>query len=79
MMHHIREMVEGNDSEPARMKVVFVPTEENVADIETKNVNEKTHHTLVPIIKNGMFRGIYDKANREDVKKGDSKTNHPGP
>ena len=70
-MHHSREMIEGTEDELPRMKVVFVPTEENVADIETKNVTEKIHSQLVPLIKNGLFRGIYDKTNREDVKKSD--------
>ena len=67
-MHHIREMVEGTDNEAPRLCVKFIRTENNVADIETKNVTEKTHKALVPIIKNGTFAVLIDRANREDVK-----------
>ena len=73
-MHHIREMIEGTADDGARMKVVFVRTDDNVADVLTKNVTEKIHNYLVPIIKNGTFAIIYDKANREDVKMGDVQT-----
>ena len=39
-----------------------------------KNVTEKIHNCLMPIIKNGTFVIIYEKANREDVKMGDIQT-----
>ena len=66
-MHHIREMVEGTEDKAPRMEVRFIPSEANIADLETKNDTEKIHNYLMPILKNGLFRWIYDKANREDV------------
>jgi hypothetical protein len=61
-MHHIREMI--NDK---RMRTKFIRSENNAADVLTKNVTEKIHNTLVPKIKHGELTAIYDTATREDV------------
>ena len=49
------------------MEVKFICTDDNIADVLTKNITKKIHNYLVPLLKNGEFRKIYDKANREDV------------
>ena len=67
-------MIEGTQDEGPRMRVQFIRTEDNVADIQTKNVTEKVHNHLVPIIKNGTFSALIDHADREDVKKDDDQT-----
>jgi len=60
--HHIREM-----EEEGRLRVVFVRSENNYADIMTKNVTEKIHTELSPGIKKGKLLKVYVAATREDV------------
>ena len=68
-MHHIREMTSSMEGELPRMTVTFVRSEENAADVLTKNVTEKIHDKLVPLIREGRLLEVYDSAHREDVKK----------
>ena len=64
--HHIREMT--SDPDP-RLKVVFVRTDENPADILTKNVTEALHVKHTERITQGGLTAVYETADREDVKK----------
>ena len=65
--HHIREMMKGDDP---RLSVQFVPSEENFADLETKNVTEGIHSHLANRLKDGRIQSAIFAANgREDVKK----------
>ena len=61
--HHIREMYK-----EGRLQVRFVRSENNYADLMTKNVTEKIHKELAPGIKQGKMMLVFDAATREDVK-----------
>lgn len=70
--HHIRELMQGEDP---RLRVCFVRSEMNFADLMTKNVTEKIHNELVPALKNGdIARAIFEIVNREDVEESNGKT-----
>ena len=67
-MHHIREMMTKEDDKEARLVVKFVRSENNIADVETKNVTEKIHDLLVPVVREGLMKSLISAADREDVK-----------
>lgn len=69
-MHHIREMMASTDGELARMIVKFIRSEWNLGDLATKNVTEKIHDTLTPVLREGLMQQIILASDREDVKKG---------
>ncbi|GAX17144.1 hypothetical protein FisN_UnNu082, partial [Fistulifera solaris] len=55
-MHHIREMMSKEGNMDPRLVVKFVKSENNIADIATKNVTEKVHDRLAPIVREGLMR-----------------------
>jgi len=63
--HHICEM-----QKKGRICIIFVKSENNYADIMTKNTTEKMHKDLASGIKKGRMLCVYNAATREDV--GDS-------
>ena len=65
-LYHIREM-----KNEMQLLVKFIRSENNLADLETKNVTEKIHDTLSLKLKDGDIMCIIYTATREDVKKGD--------
>ncbi len=70
-MHHIREMMSKEGNMDPRLVVKFVKSENNIADIATKNVTEKVHDRLAPIVREGLMREFIRAilaADREDVK-----------
>ena len=62
-MHHIKEMRRGPKP---RLVVKYVRTEENMADLQTKNVTEKLNTKLGNRLKNGDFMTSFP--NKEDTK-----------
>jgi hypothetical protein len=65
--HHMREMMAGDNP---RLRVVFTRSEENFADVETKNVTEAIHTDLAERMKDGRIsKAIFDAVKREDVSK----------
>jgi hypothetical protein len=65
--HHMREMMTGDNP---RLRVVFTRSEENFADVETKNVTEAIHSDLADRLKDGRIsKAIFDATKREDVSK----------
>jgi len=63
--HHMREMMTGDDP---RLSVRFVPSAENFADLETKNVTEAVHKHLAERLTNGRIaEAIFAVDGREDV------------
>lgn len=67
-MHHIREMTSKEGDKEARLVVKFVRSEDNFADIETKNVTELIHDRLVPLMREGKMLTLIPASDREDVK-----------
>jgi hypothetical protein len=67
-MHFIREMMAATEKEEARLVVKFIRSERNIADLETKNVTEKIHDLLVPVVREGLMTQLILAADREDVK-----------
>jgi len=64
--HHLRELMRG---ENPRLRVVFTRSENNFADLATKNVTENVHTFLAAQLKDGRIsQAIFDNAEREDVK-----------
>jgi hypothetical protein len=65
--HHMREMMSGDDP---RLRIVFTRSEDNFADVETKNVTEAIHKDLADRMKDGRIsKAIFDAVEREDVSK----------
>jgi hypothetical protein len=65
--HHMREMMTG---ENPRLRVLFTRSEENFADVETKNVTEAIHTELADKLKDGRIsKAIFAATEREDVSK----------
>ena len=63
--HHMREMMTGDNP---RLSVKFVPSEENFADLETKNVTEAVHSHLADRLTDGRIaEAIFAVVGREDV------------
>jgi hypothetical protein len=63
--HHMREMMTGADP---RLRVLFTKSENNFADVLTKNVTEGIHLDLAHRIKDGRIsNAIFDAVEREDV------------
>ena len=63
--HHMREMMTGDNP---RLKVRFVASEENFADLETKNVTEAVHSHLADRLTDGRIaEAIFAVDGREDV------------
>jgi len=55
--------------ENPRLQVVFTRSENNFADLATKNVTENIHTQLATQLKDGRIaQVIFDNAEREDVK-----------
>jgi len=66
--HHLRSMMQGEDP---RLQVVFIRSENNLADLATKNVTEALHTDLASKLKDGRIaQVIFSNAEREDVKSG---------
>jgi hypothetical protein len=64
--HHLRSLMRG---ENPRLQVVFTRSENNFADLATKNVTENVHTHLASQLKDGRIaQVIFDNAEREDVK-----------
>eukprot|EP00980_Cylindrotheca_fusiformis_P031410 scaffold26325_cov279-Cylindrotheca_fusiformis.AAC.1 len=65
--HHMREMMTGDNP---RLRVLFTRSENNFADVQTKNVTEAIHSSLANRLKNGQISdAILEAIEREDVKK----------
>jgi hypothetical protein len=65
--HHMREMMTG---ENPRLRVLFTRSEENFADVLTKNVTEAIHTDLADRLKDGRIsKAIFAATEREDVSK----------
>ena len=65
--HHMREMMQGDNP---RLRILFTRSENNFADVETKNVTETIHSKLADMLKDGRIsKAIFDATEREDVSK----------
>ena len=66
--HHLRSMMREEDP---RLQVVFIRSENNLADLATKNVPDALHADLASKLKDGRIaQVIFGNAEREDVKSG---------
>ena len=64
--HHMRSMMRG---ESPRLRVLFIRSENNFADLATKNVSEGIHNHLASQLCDGRIADvIYANSEREDVK-----------
>jgi hypothetical protein len=61
--HHVKDMIEDEE-----LEVIFIRSEDNFADIMTKNVKEQIHTRLSEPVQSGTMLQPLERGNGEDVK-----------